>query len=140
MLGSEYSYAVTQLESQEVLNPDAHMFVQEEFHQAEPDVGALVMTQLTLKSGLRAWGDKAYTAVQSEMKQLHFRNTFKSKHWRELTNTQRQTVLKSHMFLKDKRDGAIKVRAVDGGNKQRDYISKEDTSSPTVSTEAVLLS
>ena len=28
---------------------------------------------------------------------------------------------------------------MDGGNKQRDYISKEDSSSPTVSTEAVLL-
>ena len=29
---------------------------------------------------------------------------------------------------------------MDGGNKQRDYISKEDASSPTVTTEAVLLS
>jgi hypothetical protein len=29
---------------------------------------------------------------------------------------------------------------VAGGNKQRDYISKEDASSPTVATEAVLLS
>jgi len=28
---------------------------------------------------------------------------------------------------------------VAGGNKQRDYISKEDTSSPTVTTELVLL-
>ena len=27
-----------------------------------------------------------------------------------------------------------------GGNKQRDYISKEDASSPTVATEAVLMS
>ena len=44
------------------------------------------------------------------------------------------------MFLKEKRDGAIKVIAVDGGNKQCDYISNEDTSSPTKSTEAVLLS
>jgi hypothetical protein len=44
------------------------------------------------------------------------------------------------MFLKQKRDGKIKGRTVAGGNKQRDYISKEDTSSPTVTTEAVLLS
>ena len=44
------------------------------------------------------------------------------------------------MFLKEKRDGAIKGIAVSGGNKQCDYISKEDTSSPTVATEAVLLS
>ena len=74
------------------------------------------------------------------MKQLNFRNTFKPKHWKELTHTQRQTVLESHMFLKERKYGAIKGRAVDGGNKQLDYISKEDVSSPTVATEAVLLS
>jgi hypothetical protein len=49
-------------------------------------------------------------------------------------------VLESHMFLKEKRDGSLKGRTVAGGNKQRDYISKEDASSPTVATEAVLLS
>jgi hypothetical protein len=79
-------------------------------------------------------------AAHSEMKQLHMRNTFKPKHWRELTADQRNTVLESHMFLKEKRDGKIKGRTVAGGNKQRDYISKEDASSPTVATESVLLS
>jgi hypothetical protein len=44
------------------------------------------------------------------------------------------------MFLKQKRDGKIKGRTVAGGNKQCDYISKEDASLPTVTTEAVLLS
>jgi hypothetical protein len=44
------------------------------------------------------------------------------------------------MFLKEKRDGSLKGRTVAGGNKQRDYISKEDASSPTIATEAVLLS
>ena len=78
-------------------------------------------------------------AVQSEMKQFYFRNTFKPKHWKELTHTQLQTVLVSHIFLKEKRDGSIKGRAVDGGNKQRDFISKEDVISPTVATEAVLM-
>ena len=140
MQGSRYSYAVTQLETKGVLNPDAHMFAQEDFYQADPDVVASIMTQLSLKSGLREWGDKAYEAVESEMKQLHFRNTFKPMHWGELTATQRQMVLESHMFLKEKRDGKIKGRTVAGGNKQRDYISKEDASSPTVSTESVLLS
>jgi hypothetical protein len=44
------------------------------------------------------------------------------------------------MFLKQKRDGNIKGRTVDGGNNHRDCISKEDASSPTVATESVLLS
>jgi hypothetical protein len=115
------------------------MFVQEDFYQSDPDVMAHIMTQLSLKSGLKQWGDKAHAAVMSEMKQLHFRNTFKPKHWSKLLKTQRQTVLESHMFLKEKRDGSLKGRTVAGGNKQRDYISKEDASSPTIATEAVLL-
>jgi hypothetical protein len=140
MTGSKYSCAVTQLETHGVLHPDSHMFVQEDFYQSDPDVVAHIMTQLSLKSGLKQWGDKAYAAVTSEMKQLHFRNTFKPKHWSKLSKTQCQTVLESHMFLKEKRDGSLKGRTVAGGNKQRAYISKEDASSPTVATEAVLLS
>jgi hypothetical protein len=116
------------------------MFVQEDFYPSDPDVVAHIMTQLSLKSGLKQWGNKAYVAVTSEMKQLHFRNTFKPKHWSELSKTQHQTVLELHMFLKEKRDGSLKGRTVAGGNKQRDYISKEDASSPTIATEAVLLS
>jgi hypothetical protein len=38
------------------------------------------------------------------------------------------------MFLKHNWDGKIKGRTVAGGNKQWDYISKEDASSPTVAT------
>jgi hypothetical protein len=74
------------------------------------------------------------------MKQLHYRDTFQPMHHHELSEEQKKVVLESHMFLKQKRDGTIKGRTVAGGNKQRDFISKEDSSSPTVSTEAVLLS
>jgi hypothetical protein len=47
--------------------------------------------------------------------------------------------LKSHVFLKEKRDGSRKGRTVAGGNKQRGYIRKEDASSPTILVESVLL-
>jgi hypothetical protein len=140
MTRSKYSYAVTQLATQGMLNPDAHMFVQEDFYQAEPDVVAAIMTQFSLKAGLKEWGGRSFTADQSKMKQLHLRNTFKPKHWHELSQVPRQTVLEYHMFLKQKRDGKIKGITVAGWNKQRDYISKEDASSPTFATEAVLLS
>ena len=43
------------------------------------------------------------------------------------------------MFLKEKRDGTIKGRTCAVGSKQRAYIKKEDATSPTVSTEAVLI-
>ena len=45
------------------------------------------------------------------------------------------------MFLKLKSDEfTIKVRGCADRKKQRDWISKEDTSSPTVSTEGIMLS
>ena len=50
------------------------------------------------------------------------------------------SVLESHMLLKQNRDGKIKGWTVSGGNKQRDYSPNEDFSSPTVATESVLLS
>jgi hypothetical protein len=56
------------------------MFVQEDLYQAEPGVVAAIMPQLSLKAGLKEWGDEVFTAAQSEMKQLHFSNTFKPKH------------------------------------------------------------
>ena len=43
------------------------------------------------------------------------------------------------MFVKKNRDEKIKGRACADGRKQRDLYAKEDTSSPTVSIEAVLL-
>jgi hypothetical protein len=136
---SKYAYAVTQLETQGVLHPDAHMFFQRDMYRAEPDVAAAIMTQLSLKAGLKAWGDEAQKAVHSEMKQLHFRDTFNPMRWNELTHAQKASVLESHMFLKEKRTGEIKGRTVAGGNKQRDFITKEEATSPTVATEAVLL-
>ena len=43
------------------------------------------------------------------------------------------------MFRKEKRDGSIKGHGVVDGRKQREKIEPKDTTSPTVSTEAVML-
>ena len=132
--------AVTQLEDHGELHPDTHMaFLQCEM-EAQPDVAAAIVTQLSMKAGLKAWGKGAEKAVKAEMKQMHLRETFVPKHWRELTDSQKREVLESHLFLKRKQDGTIKGRAVAGGNKQQDFMSKEDASSPMVCTEPVLLS
>ena len=97
------------------------------------------MTQLSLRAGLREWSTKAEEAARGEMKQLHMRGTFKPVKITDLSGTEKASILESHMFLKKKRDNSIKVRTVAGGNKRRDFISKEDSRSPTVATEAVLL-
>ncbi len=81
----------------------------------------------------------ATSAAEAEMKQLHWRNTFRPVRWNELSQQQKDMVLESHIHLTKKRSGEIKGRTVAGGNKQRGYIEKEDASSPTVATESVIL-
>ena len=71
---------------------------------------------------------------KAEMKQLHMRDTFEPTRWKDIPEDDRKGVLESHLFLKQKRDGTIKGRTVAGGNKQRDFFSKEDASSCATSS------
>jgi hypothetical protein len=73
------------------------------------------------------------------MKQLHWCDSYKPKHWHELTKKQKEQILESHIFVEQKRDGLIKAWKVIGGNKQQDYITKEDVSSLMATAEAVML-
>ena len=51
MTRKSYACAITQLEIQVVLHPDAHMFAQEDFYQADPNVMISIMNQFSLKTG-----------------------------------------------------------------------------------------
>ena len=95
--------------------------------------------QMSLKTGLRAFGTDGAKAVEKEMKQLHDREVMIPVHKKSLTHEQRKEALAYLMFLKRKRCGKIKGRGCADGRKQRAYITKEDSTAPTVSTEAVFL-
>jgi hypothetical protein len=123
MTGKKYEYSATQLDD------TTH----------DPRVVELILTQLTLKAAIKMWGNEAKIAAEAEMKQLHWRNTFKPIRWSDMTEEQKKTVLESHIFMKMKQSGEIKGRTVAGGNKQRGFIDKEESSSPTVATESVIL-
>ena len=116
-----------QMEKENVLHPDARLLFQHEPCQAEPDVVAAIMMQLSLKAGTKHWGEKGKTAAFQEMKQLHLCNTHNPLHWHDLSADQKKTVLESHVFLKMKRSGDVKARKAAGGNKQRDFSSKEES-------------
>jgi hypothetical protein len=47
--------------------------------------------------------------------------------------------MESLIFLVEKRDGRVKARACANGSPQREYIHKDDATSPTAATEAILL-
>jgi hypothetical protein len=61
------------------------------------------------------------------------------KTFHDLSCKERRDSLRYLMFLKEKRCGLIKGRGCADGRKQRDYLTKEETSSPTVAIESVLL-
>ncbi len=71
-------------------------------HEFDEQVVELVMTQLSLKRALKTWGKEAHQAVDVEMKQLHWRESFKPVRWEDLTKTERQMILESHVFVTKK--------------------------------------
>ena len=75
--GSRYSVAVAQLENHGALHPDLHLAFFQHMQEKQPDVVDAILTrllfqQLTMKKGLKDWGEPAEDAVFGEMKQLHY--------------------------------------------------------------------
>ncbi len=97
------------------------------------------MQQMSLKASLKQWGSNAEMAGIKEASQLHWRNAFIPKQNSQLTDDEKTKILESHMFVVKKRTRETKAKLVGGGNKQQDYLTKEDSSSPTVATVLVLL-
>ena len=126
----------------------SHRYVGEDFVVGD-DTGIILATrgddevletpQMSLKAGLRTFWDNGIKAVEKEMRQLHDRDVMKPVHKCWLTPEQRKEALAYLMFLKRKRCGKIKGRGCEDGQKQRAYITKEESTAPTVSTKVVFL-
>jgi hypothetical protein len=54
------------------------------------DIVGMAMAQLSFKAAIKKWGDDAKYAVTVEMKQLHWRNSYKPKHLCELSKGQKK--------------------------------------------------
>jgi hypothetical protein len=102
-------------------------------------VAHYIMAQYSLKIGMELFKERGTEAVTQELSQLHFRDTFKPINPQGLSKEQHKQVLKSHLFLKEKRDTTVKGRMVAGGNKQRGQFDKLEVTSPTAALESVLL-
>jgi phospholipase/lecithinase/hemolysin len=119
------SYAGAQI-AQGVLNPDAHMFVQDDVYQYDMDVVATVIAQLLLKAAaLKMWGNDARLSTKAEVKQLYWRNSFEPVHHKSLTVMRLKQTSESYVVVVKKKDGTVKPQKVDGGNKQRDYVQRK---------------
>jgi hypothetical protein len=145
MKGNKYAVAMTQIAAALEKSKHAMAMAQMSVKLMSPgehrqaDLVGMVMAQLSMKAAIKKWGEQAKFAISKEIKQLYWRNLYKPWHWHVLTKKQKEQILEFHIFVEEKRDGTIKARKVISGNKQRDYITKEDVSSPMVTAEAVML-
>jgi len=104
------------------------------------EVGVQNVVTYTLNKAIKKWGQGASDAALKEMKQLHNRKCFVPIYAHTLSKEERRRIMRSLLFLIEKRDGTIKARHCADGSVQRNWISSESTASPTVYTESVLLS
>jgi len=95
--------------------------------------------QMSMKKGMKFFGQDGAKAVGSEVEQLDYRDCMEPVKKASLTRDQLRQVLNYLMFLKRKQSGRVKARGCADGRKQRIYKTKEETTSPTVMTESVFL-
>ena len=134
--GKKYEFAAMELEL--ATTELGLSFFNNDSYQHDAEVAYAFMQHLSLRSALKQWGTNAEDAGVKKVSQLHWRDTFIPRIYSKLTDKKKK-VLESQMFVVKKRDGKTKARMVAGGNTQGDYLTKEYSSSTTVSTEAVLL-
>ena len=99
-----------------------------------------VMTQMTAKAGIKKHGKAAEEALMMEFAQLEDLHAYESLDVATLTKEQRTGALRAINLIKEKRNGKLKGRTVADGSVQRSLYDKSETTSPTVSSDALMLS
>jgi hypothetical protein len=93
----------------------------------------------SLKQGIKKFGEQGIKAVHKEMKQIHDRVVFEPISIEKMTILERKRAMESLIFLTEKREKTIKARVCANGSTQRAYIAREEASSPTAASEAILI-
>ena len=70
---------------------------------------------------------------------MHDRTCFRPISIADMTPEEKMKAMEVLMFLTEERDKTVKSRMVYNGKPSRDWLSKEDTSSPTVTMEGIFL-
>ena len=72
-----------------------------EFIEKLPYVAAVIITPLSLKSGIKFCKVEGREVDKSLMKNLKFRDTFNPNHYKEITEEQKSFILESQMYHKE---------------------------------------
>ena len=101
--------------------------------------GSQHIVTYSLQKGLNKFGQCGPDSTYKEMKQMNDQDCFEPIHKSSMTETEKKRVMESLIFLAEKKSGGIKARYCANGSTQRDYMSREDVSSPMVMTELTML-
>ena len=94
----------------------------------------------SIRRARKQWGDAAVQLAIIEMKQLHNRICMTPVDKKILTRKELAQAMESFSFLIEKeKKQEIKSRHVANGSTQRPFVDKRETASPTVSTDALLV-
>jgi hypothetical protein len=99
-----------------------------------------LFTQMSAAAGIKKHGQVAIDALFKEFAQLHDKNVFEAMDASSLTEKQKKQALRAINVIKEKRCRRIKGRTCADGRPQRSLYRKDETTSPTVSTDALLIS
>ena len=101
--------------------------------------GASFAQQFLLHKGLKVFREHGHEAATKEMDQLHRRNCFTPISVKDMTSTERRKAMGALMFLTEKRDKSVTGRMVYNGKPTREWLTREDSASPTAALESIML-
>jgi hypothetical protein len=117
----------------------AHLMVEMDYKAANVGGAAHFAQQYILQKGLKKFGQKGSDAATKELKQLHDCVCFEPISVADMSQSEIQKSMEALMLLTEKRDGTIKGRMVYNGKPTREWLSREDSTSPTVSLESLII-
>jgi len=89
------------------------------------------------KKGVEALGESARKGAYVEVEQMHKKNSFEPIHVKDMTAAEKQKAQMGLMLIEQKEGKQVKGRLVYNGKPTREWLSREDTSSPTVPQEGL---
>ena len=96
--------------------------------------------QMYASKDIKLLGKKTLAAMAQEYEQFDDLEVFEPQFEHELAHETKQSALRAINLIKIKRSGKIKERAVTDGSVQRNFISKEDSTSPAAHYDSLIAS
>ena len=98
-----------------------------------------LVQQYNFETGMKKFGHRGKVAAVKEVRQQHACKCFSLIAVEQLMRQERQQTQEALMYLTEKCDRSIKGRMVYNGKPTRDWLSKEEAASPTVTMEGLML-